>query len=214
VLRTLLIDLLDVLLYDPYREALAAAGAGARALAPPAVRHEAWTRFEVAAIDEAEFVDRYTAGNPAAFDAAAFHRVRRGGYRWLPGMHDLLAGVPLETHVASNYPVWIRELRADFGLDDLVDGVWASCDLGVRKPDPAFFLRLLEHVGREPAACLFVDDRPENVAAAAALGLRAHVFRGAPDLVLRLRAEGVEVECNVRAHQGVPPRTPLPGEPR
>lgn len=187
-MRTLLIDLMDVLLRDPYREALRAATVH-RSADPGA-----WPAFEVAAIDEAEFLRRFTGGDPSAFDAAAFHAARRGGYRWLPGMRGLLAAVPLERHVASNYPVWIEQVRADFGLDDLVDGVWASHHLGVRKPDPRFFLRILDRIGRDPADCLFVDDRAANVAAAAALGLRAHVFTGAADLVLRLAAEGVEVE--------------------
>jgi FMN phosphatase YigB (HAD superfamily) len=33
-----------------------------------------------------------------------------------------------------------------------------------------------------PGECLFVDDRPENVAAAEAVGMRGHVFAGAPAL--------------------------------
>jgi len=209
VLTTVLLDLMDVLIRDPYREALAAATR--RRSADP----DAWPQFEVAAIDEAEFLRRYTGGDPASFDARAFHRARRAGYRWLPGMRELVAALRgrLALHVASNYPVWIEQLRAEHGIDDLVDGVWASTHLGVRKPDPRFFTLLLQRIGASPQECLFVDDREPNVQAAAALGLRAHLFTGAKGLVRRLREEGVEVACNAAADICVCPATSPGQEP-
>lgn len=53
------------------------------------------------------------------------------------------------------------------------DGLHLSFEVGIEKPDPRFFRTFLD--GRELRAerCLFVDDLPENVAAARAVGLRA-----------------------------------------
>jgi putative hydrolase of the HAD superfamily len=52
-----------------------------------------------------------------------------------------------------------------------------SCRLGLVKPDPAIYAGALELLGAEPAEVIFVDDRPANVEAARALGIRAHLFR-------------------------------------
>ena len=71
---------------------------------------------------------------------------------------------------------------ARLGLDAEVDHVFASCELGVAKPDPRVFELVCERLGAAPADCLFVDDTPGHVAAAAAAGLRAHRYRGAAEL--------------------------------
>jgi HAD superfamily hydrolase (TIGR01509 family) len=36
----------------------------------------------------------------------------------------------------------------------------------------------MERYGLEPSECVFIDDRPENVAAAKALGMEGIVFEG------------------------------------
>ena len=105
---------------------------------------------------------------------------------------DALDGV-LDRYVASNYPVWIEELREVFGLDSRCEGVVASHHLGVRKPDPEFYRLLLDRICHRPEACLFVDDRAGNCAAAERAGMRAHHFDGVEGLAERLRAEGVDV---------------------
>jgi FMN hydrolase / 5-amino-6-(5-phospho-D-ribitylamino)uracil phosphatase len=195
MLRAICLDLMDTLVRDPYRDAVRAATGldldALRAVKDP----DAWPMFEVGEIDEQEFARRFFAdpSNEHTFDLAAFHEARWRGYAFLPGMEALLddAEGHVERYVASNYPVWVEELSERFGLTERTEGVWASHHLGVRKPDPTFFERLLERIGREPADCLFVDDRADNCAAAAAVGMRAHRFTGADDLRERLRAEGI-----------------------
>jgi HAD superfamily hydrolase (TIGR01509 family) len=196
MVRAVCLDLMGVLLYDPYREALEAATGldlpAAHRLKDP----DCWPAFEIAAIDEAEFARRFFAGRGGArLDLDAFHRVRRGGYRFLPGMLELLEDLDgvVRRYVASNYPVWIEELRATFALDRRCEAVYASHHLGVRKPDPEFYRRLLDAIGLPPATCLFVDDRAVNCAAAEAAGMRAHLFDGVEGVRHRLRAEGVRL---------------------
>jgi HAD superfamily hydrolase (TIGR01509 family) len=193
--RALVLDLMGTLIADPYREALRA-GTGLDLDELRAVKDDqAWPDFEMALIDEAEFVRRFYNDDAAGrvLDLDAFHAARRAGYRWLPGMRELLVETQgrVGRYVASNYPVWIEELRLLFALDGCTDGVWASHHLGVRKPDPEFFVRLLDKVGHQPGECLFVDDRDDNCAGAEAVGLRAHRFTDAGDLRRRLVAEGV-----------------------
>lgn len=191
--RTLLLDMMGVLLVDPYVSALEA-GARMPVADIAAVRDpQAWPRFERAEIDEAEFARAFFAdGRP--FDLDAFNDARRAGYAFVDGMERLVDDLTgAEIHIASNYPVWIAELAERFGFAERFDGVHASCHLGVRKPHPAFFDRLLDRIGRRPGDCWFVDDRADNCAAAAAAGISAHVFRDAATCRRWLRAEGFDV---------------------
>ena len=194
-MKTLLFDLMDTVIRDPYREAIeAATGLGLRAahsLKDPLC----WPEFEIAKIDEQEFFRRFFVDpeGELRLDLEAFHRVRRANYRFVPGMRELLTALQgrVERYVASNYPIWIEELRTSHDLDGLFEGVWASHHLGVRKPAPEFFHLLLTKIEREPADCLFIDDRRENCAAAELVGVRAHHFVEVDGLRERLRAEGV-----------------------
>jgi HAD superfamily hydrolase (TIGR01509 family) len=191
--RALLFDLMDTVVHDPYREAIrAATGLEARAafrINDP----QCWPEFEVAQIDEAEFVRRFFPSGEPPFDLEAFHRTRRAGYHYLPGMRELLIELQgrVERYVASNYPIWIEELRVSLALDEHFEGIFASHHLGVRKPDTAFFERLLERIERTREECFFVDDRAQNCEAAERFGIRAYHFQGAPGLRARLLEEGI-----------------------
>jgi putative hydrolase of the HAD superfamily len=59
-----------------------------------------------------------------------------------------------------------------FGLADVFHVFFSSCYTGLRKPDPAAFRYALDLAQRPAEEALFLDDRPENVEAAARLGLR------------------------------------------
>lgn len=88
--------------------------------------------------------------------AQLLERLHAGGHRLL---------------VASNlYARWADHLRASPGPLRRVDAWLFSSQLGVAKPEPAFFARLLEHV---PRGSLFIDDTAANCEAAAAAGLAA-----------------------------------------
>ncbi|MDD5250258.1 MAG: HAD family phosphatase [Rhodocyclaceae bacterium] len=90
-------------------------------------------------------------------------------------------GVPL--YALSN---WSAELfpiaRHRFAFLDRFRGIVVSGEEGLIKPDAAIFRVLCERHGLAPAACLFIDDNPANVAAAAALGFAAHQFTSAAAL--------------------------------
>ena len=74
------------------------------------------------------------------------------------------------------------------------DGRFVSGALGLVKPDPAIYAAVEDGTGIAPGALLFVDDRPENVAAAEARGWRGHVFDGPDGWARRLRDEGLLAE--------------------
>jgi putative hydrolase of the HAD superfamily len=78
-----------------------------------------------------------------------------------------------------------------FGLRKLFQVALSSCYMGLRKPEPAIYRRALDILGRPSERILFIDDRAENVAGAAAVGMRAIRFEGAG--ALRLELERLEV---------------------
>lgn len=96
--------------------------------------------------------------------------------RPVEGAREVLAELRargLRIGVLSNtLPSIDRTLRA-LGLDDLVDVAVASCTVGAHKPEARAFTSALERLGLPAGEVLFVDDRPENVEAARALGMRA-----------------------------------------
>jgi epoxide hydrolase-like predicted phosphatase len=64
--------------------------------------------------------------------------------------------------------------RALLPVDDLFDVVVDSCEVGVRKPNPAIFAIALERLGDvAPDRAVFLDDAVGNVAGAGAAGLHA-----------------------------------------
>lgn len=58
-----------------------------------------------------------------------------------------------------------------------------SSRYGARKPDPTVFARVLEHYGAAASDTFFVDDLPENVAAAASLGITVYRYGTADGLL-------------------------------
>lgn len=195
------LDVMGTVIADPYREALRA-GTG---LSLPRLREvvdaEAWPAFERGEIDQSTWERRFIADPiDGALDPVAFNRVRLAGYRWLPGMRPLVEALAAQVPVvlATNYPVWAAPLIARTGLAPLVAGVVASYHIGVRKPDPAFFGHLASAAGEPPSRLLFVDDRPDNCAAARAAGMAALRFEGAEALRGGLRAAGLDLTAGSR----------------
>jgi putative hydrolase of the HAD superfamily len=94
------------------------------------------------------------------------------------GMHEVMRAARragLRTGLLSNswggsYP---RHL-----FPDLFDAVVISAEVGMRKPEEPIFRLAAEVLGLQPGECVFIDDMPDNVAAAQAVGLVGVLHRG------------------------------------
>jgi putative hydrolase of the HAD superfamily len=84
----------------------------------------------------------------------------------------------------------LREFAWLAGFDVLV---W-SYELRLAKPDPAIYAHLLEKLGTRPEETLFLDDKPVNIEAAQALGMKGIVFSTVEQLRADLIAQGFEAE--------------------
>lgn len=117
-----------------------------------------------------------------------------------PEMYELLAAIPAEVTVgllSNNYPVISDYLRAGEGFDRF-DAVFFSNEEGVKKPDARAFELALERMGLPAGEVLFVDDHPDNVAAAEALGLMTHRFEATEPFVRELRERGIALPAAPR----------------
>ncbi|MDX1511510.1 MAG: HAD-IA family hydrolase [Nitriliruptorales bacterium] len=189
--RIVILDMMDTILADPYREAIeAGTGRGLDELRPLLLGTR-WPDFECNRITEQEYLAAFDDAG-IELDRQAFHQARREGYAWVAGMDRLIDDLRrhVEVVIASNYPDWLDDV-ADEWFRARVDGVIGSCHLGERKPDRAFFDGVLAWLDAPAEATWFVDDRPHNVEAAAALGMRAHRFTTAEAVRAWLSDEGV-----------------------
>ncbi len=67
---------------------------------------------------------------------------------------------------------WSRKLRRIHRLESHINGWFISGDLGLRKPDPRIYDRMINELAVAPGEILFVDDRVKNLASAAAVGIQ------------------------------------------
>jgi putative hydrolase of the HAD superfamily len=94
-----------------------------------------------------------------------------------------LKAAGLRVGLLSNMPRehWLAFERLHAWLD-ACDAITVSWEHGLVKPDAAIYRLCLDGLGLAPGEALFVDDRPDNVEAAARLGLHALRFTGVAEL--------------------------------
>lgn len=88
----------------------------------------------------------------------------------------------IRTAFVSNCADNTRSLLTGLGLNDLVDVLVLSCEVGAAKPDPRIYNLALELLEVEPHQAVFVDDQQRYCDGAAAIGMRTVLidrFRGA-----------------------------------
>lgn len=87
---------------------------------------------------------------------------------------DALRARGIKLGLLSNCSVETAVLWSRQPLSTRFDAVGLSCQVGLAKPDPGFFLKICGELGEVPTECLYVGDGEDNeLAAAAALGMRA-----------------------------------------
>ena len=66
-----------------------------------------------------------------------------------------------------------------------------SFEIAVSKPDRKAYEIMIEKLGVKPEECMFVDDSPENLVPAKALGMKAVLFEGADQLEAEFKRIGL-----------------------
>ena len=94
----------------------------------------------------------------------------------------------MPVHAFTNTNVTHRRLMDERYGDTmaLFDQVFDSSRLGLRKPEPAAFERVVQTIGLPASGILFLDDLAANVAGARAVGLRAMQVTTADEVLAAL----------------------------
>jgi putative hydrolase of the HAD superfamily len=100
----------------------------------------------------------------------------------------------LKIAVLSNMPIEIsRYMRQHAPWFGDFDYVCFSAEVHLAKPEAAIFHACLKVVHSRPEECLFIDDRPENVEAARALGMQAEKFVSVQELAVEIQPYNLPV---------------------
>lgn len=104
----------------------------------------------------------------------------------VPGMREVINDLRNKGHEIYGLTNWSMETfpaaRERFGILQMIDRYVVSGAEGLVKPDARLFRVLLDRYHLKAEECVFVDDNPDNVAAANALGMEGIVFAGADSL--------------------------------
>jgi len=102
-----------------------------------------------------------------------------------PAMVSLIRGLRskcrlgLLTNAAGPF---VRSIIDAHALEPLFDAVIVSAEVRMAKPEPAIFRAMLDKLGVTAGDAVMIDDNPDNIAAAAALGMHTILFRSCAQL--------------------------------
>lgn len=105
----------------------------------------------------------------AALDAGMWE-----GIVLLPEVVGLLSRLQGRYRVAALSNAWSDargHTESRFGIDELLEFIAYSCEIGFAKPDRRAFLAVTDRLGVLPEHTLFIDDSLANINAAAELGM-------------------------------------------
>jgi epoxide hydrolase-like predicted phosphatase len=115
------------------------------------------------------------------------------GEKLNPAMIDLVGAVRQHCSTAMlTNNVAEAGWRASFPFE-LFDWVIDSSEVGLRKPDPRIYEKLLEMSSTKAENMAFIDDLAENLPPAYAIGIHAIQFTGIVDLRQSLTRLGIDV---------------------
>lgn len=157
--------------------------------------HTDWARLDRGTMRVAEAVESATArtGLPRTKVASLFDAVP-AALAPRPGMVALLERVCARkraTYCLSNMPRFALPAITAHEFWRLFTDAVISSRCGMVKPEARIYRWLLQTNGIDPATAFFVDDRPENIAAARAVGMAGHVFDNTDSCQTALGAAGL-----------------------
>jgi HAD superfamily hydrolase (TIGR01509 family) len=97
--------------------------------------------------------------------------------------------------LSNTNPLHLAQIKENSGrfaykkfMDSFKD-LYLSHEMGSRKPENAFYEKVLKDHELDPEECFFVDDREENIEAAKALGIKTWHFNPKKDSIQKIVKE-------------------------
>lgn len=153
-----------------------------------------WHTHHDAGLSMQEGIKNLTAQYPDyADEIAAFDT------RWAETIGDVIGGMQelMQKLEAQNLPMFAitnysaekyPEFERDYPFAAYFKDVLVSGREGIVKPAPEIYELAIKRFGIIPEQTLFIDDRAENIHAAAKFGIQGHIFTGYDNLAKELRA--------------------------
>ena len=158
--------------------------------------NDLWEKGE---LSDDDFMKQTVFFKPRSFTPQQFLQAVREQSQWLPGgaknvITALRTHSGLKMAMLNNESGPLNDYRIDtFGLTQFFDGFFCSAYIGMRKPDPRMFRTGAELLHQKPEHCAFIDDRENNCAAAAEVGMHAIQYMDEQQLGAALRRLGVRM---------------------
>jgi putative hydrolase of the HAD superfamily len=158
--------------------------------------HQVVSEFETGAMSLEEYLDVTVFHTPRLFSREDFELYmlslsEPNPYSIAVAKH-LAATQRVRLMTMNNESAVLNVYRIDhFGLKDIFPTFLSSCWLGVRKPQRTFFERGLGIAQADPKSSLLIDDRDQNLAPAATLGMQTIRFTDAESLARQLADYGL-----------------------
>ena len=185
----------------PQRDSDVALLASAAGVPVPAFCDAYWAHrldYDRAELDGTTYWQKVAAGVGRTFTAAQVAGlIRLDIASWLhlrAGTVTLIEDVATAGHrlaLLSNAPAEVAEVVAGLPVAAHFEHCAFSYSLRSVKPEPECYRATLAILGADPADVVFLDDRPDNVAAAQALGIRSVQFTDPGKARAALAAYGV-----------------------
>jgi putative hydrolase of the HAD superfamily len=146
---------------------------------------EAWDAFEKGQLTPVEFSERFVEQANLNLDAPAFLANFTGWTRgFLPGARETLEALRPRFRLAalsnSNEIHWRR--NAELGVPRQFERVFASHEIGVRKPALEIYEHVLQEMAVAPSDVTFFDDQQANIDGARQAGMNAYRVEGVVEL--------------------------------
>ena len=152
-------------------------------------RHDAPNdRWEKGELSDDAFLKQTVFFKERGFTPGEFLQAVRAQSKWLPsGAKNVIAALRaksgLKMAMLNNESGPLNDFRiATFGLAQYFDAFFCSAYIGMRKPDPRMFRAGAAMLHFAPDECAFIDDRENNCAAAAQVGMHAIQYKGEEQL--------------------------------
>lgn len=81
-------------------------------------------------------------------------------------------------YILSNAPTHFADHAGYYDIVKEFDGIVFSAPIVMAKPKPDIYNYLFDTYHLNPADCFFIDDKPENIAAAQSLGMTGYIYKG------------------------------------
>jgi putative hydrolase of the HAD superfamily len=150
-------------------------------------------KFELGTISARHFAEEFTAewdlGISANIFLQEFSTWARAPLGDALALLDELQGVATLACLTNMNATYWERIRDDMGFGSRFDRCYASHEIGLLKPNAEAYRHVMSELSRAPAEILFFDDTWNNVAAAAALGIRAFQTHGPAELRACLERE-------------------------